>query len=85
MSIWVTEAISWIIFGLPVLIAEGIILLYAEYYWFKPKSNDTMVSQLEKLAKAMAKMDGWKKEAKQLKKLALEVKKEGTPDVTPTT
>jgi hypothetical protein len=32
----------------------------------------------------MAKMDGWKKEAKQLKKLALEVKKEDT-DVTPTT
>jgi hypothetical protein len=81
-NIWLVEFISWVLFGLPVLILEGVLLLYAEYCWFKPKSNETMVAQLEKLAKTMAKMDGWKKEAKQLKKLALEVKKEET-NVTP--
>ena len=79
-TITLFEVIVWFF----IIFFADISAVLIEYKILKPRSNDTMVSQLEKLAKTMAKMDGWKKEAKQLKKLALEVKKEDT-DVTPVT
>jgi Na+/melibiose symporter-like transporter len=80
----IQDIIVWIFIGLPVILMADVLCVLFEYYVLKPKSNSTMVAQLKSLAKAMSKKEGWKKEARQLEKLAKEVKKEET-DVTPAT
>ena len=72
------DILVWLFIGFPVILAADMLCTIYEYRILKPRSNDTMVAQLKKLSKDMAKIQGWKTEAKKLEKLAIEMKKETT-------
>lgn len=66
-TVW--EAILWFL----IIVAADIVAVHYEYSRLKPKSNDSIVRQIEKLSKELAKKTGCKTRAKKIQRVVHEL------------